>query len=301
MAFYPLEWMQGVQEAACGCRSIRSFGESRLNMCQEGAEALARGVLRLFCFGGLMELKRFFDENPNAAIAFSGGVDSAYLLYAAVTYGATVRAYYVKTAFQPQFELEDAMRLAQELGAEMTILSLDVLCKDAVTANPPDRCYHCKKAIFTAISDAARADGFDLLLDGTNASDDAADRPGMRALKELRVRSPLRECGLTKSEIRRRSKEAGLFTHDKPAYACLATRIPTGEVITAEKLQKTELAESRLASLGLRDFRVRLHCGSAKLQVTASDLETVLQNRERIVTELRNYYDSVLLDLEVRK
>lgn len=248
-----------------------------------------------------MNLEQFFGENPKAAIAFSGGVDSAYLLYAAVKLGARVKAYYVKTAFQPRFELEDAIRLAEALGAEMEILPVDILCRDTVTANPADRCYHCKKEIFTAISAAAKADDFGLLLDGTNASDDASDRPGMKALKELSVRSPLRECGLTKEEIRRRSKEAGLFTHDKPAYACLATRIPTGETITAEKLRKTEQAESWLAALGLRDFRVRMQGGGAKLQVTASDVEKVIRNREKILAELKKDYDSVLLDLEVRK
>lgn len=248
-----------------------------------------------------MDLELFFKENPKAAIAFSGGVDSAYLLYAGVKYGAGVKAYYVKTDFQPQFELEDAIRLARELGAEMEVLQLDILCNKTVTENPADRCYHCKKEIFTAIMEAARADGFALLLDGTNASDDASDRPGMRALRELSVRSPLRECNLTKTEIRRRSKEAGLFTHDKPAYACLATRIPTGEKITAQRLHRTELAESWLTALGLRDFRVRMQGNSAKLQVTAADLETVMQNREKIVTELKKYYDSVILDLEVRK
>ena len=95
-----------------------------------------------------MDLKQFFRENPRAALAFSGGVDSAYLLYAAGKYGAAVKAYYVRTAFQPQFELEDAQRLSEELGMDMQILTLDVLCSDAVTANPPDRCYHCKKKLF---------------------------------------------------------------------------------------------------------------------------------------------------------
>lgn len=247
-----------------------------------------------------MNLTQFFTEHPRAAIAFSGGVDSAYLLYAAVRSGADVTAYYVNTAFQPRFELEDAQRLTRELGAQMRILNVDILCHDAVTANPPDRCYHCKKAIFAAVLDAAKADGYDLILDGTNASDDASDRPGMRALRELEVRSPLREAGLTKGEIRRLSREAGLFTHDKPAYACLATRIPAGEGITPEKLQKTEAAESWLSSLGLRDFRVRLLDGNARLQVTEKDLETVLRHRNEIVTELKKYYHHVLLDLEVR-
>lgn len=247
-----------------------------------------------------MDLKQFFRDNPKAAVAFSGGVDSAYLLYAAIKYGASVKAYYVKTAFQPQFELEDAKALAKLLGADMEVLTLDVLFSDAVTANPPDRCYHCKRVIFSAIREAAAADGFALLLDGTNASDDASDRPGMRALKELSVRSPLRECGLTKPEIRRLSREAGLFTWEKPAYACLATRIPTGERITAEKLAKTEATESWLMTLGLRDFRVRMQGNAAKLQVTEADLPTVLANRAKIVRKLKNDYSSVLLDLEVR-
>ena len=247
-----------------------------------------------------MELERFFAENPRAAVAFSGGADSAYLLYAAVKAGANVKAYYVKTAFQPQFELEDAKKLAGELGTPMQVLPLDILCDQTVTANPPDRCYHCKKRIFSAIRAAAAQDGFSVLLDGTNASDDAGDRPGIRALKELSVRSPLREAGLTKAEIRRLSKEAGLFTHDKPAYACLATRIPTGDAITPEKLARTEDAETYLHDLGLRDFRVRTLGDIARIQVPESDLETVLKNREVILSHLKKLYSGVVLDLEVR-
>lgn len=205
-----------------------------------------------------MDLRDFFRENPKAALAFSGGVDSAYLLYAALESGAQVQAYYVKSVFQPRFELEDARRLAEELGADMRELPVDVLADTVISANPADRCYHCKRRIFTAVAAAAEEDGFPVLMDGTNASDDAGDRPGMRALRELSVRSPLRECGLTKDRIRQLSKEAGLFTWDKPAYACLATRIPTGIAITEDRLHKTEAAEQYLASLGLTDFRVRM-------------------------------------------
>ena len=140
-----------------------------------------------------MTLEQFFTKNPEVAIAFSGGVDSAYLLYAAKRYAARAKAYYVSTAFQPSFELEDARRLANELGADMQVLHVDVLMSGAVTANPPDRCYHCKNTLFRQILRAAENDGFPVLLDGTNASDDAGDRPGMRALRELSVRSPLRE------------------------------------------------------------------------------------------------------------
>lgn len=247
-----------------------------------------------------MTLLAFFKENPKAALGFSGGVDSSYLLYAGVQAGADIHPYYIKTAFQPQFELDDAERLCAQLGVPLTVLELDVLKNEAVTANPPDRCYHCKTALFGALSARALADGYTLLLDGTNASDDAGDRPGMRALKELHVCSPLRECGLTKAEIRRLSREAGLFTWDKPAYACLATRIPSGDAITAEKLLATERAETFLFSLGLTDFRVRNYRGAARLQFPEAQLNAVLAHRAEILQELKKDYPAVLLDLEVR-
>ncbi|MEE1169515.1 MAG: ATP-dependent sacrificial sulfur transferase LarE [Anaerovoracaceae bacterium] len=254
------------------------------------------------------KLESFFKENSKAAIAFSGGVDSAYLLYAALETGAQVRAYYVKSCFQPQFELDDALQLAEELNADMTVLQADVLSVPEIRNNPADRCYYCKQKIFGTIIEAACNDGFSLILDGTNASDDASDRPGMAALEELSVRSPLRECGLTKAEIRRLSKEAGLFTWDKPAYACLATRIPAGEEITLDKLEKTEKAEAYLMSLGFVDFRVRQYnrflSGSrqtdevtALLQVRAEQIPLVLEKRSDIISELKKYYGSVTLDL----
>ena len=247
-----------------------------------------------------MTLEEFFAQNPRPALAFSGGVDSAYLLYAAHRAGAEVRAYYVSSAFQPQFELEDAKRLAGFLSVPLTVLSVDILSNRTVTANPSERCYHCKRAIFSAILAAAKADGYAPVLDGTNASDQDTDRPGMRALRELGVRSPLRECGLTKPEVRRLSREAGLFTWDKPAYACLATRIPTGTAITRANLERTERAERFLAGLGFTDFRVRLLGGAAKLQLPASQLSALLAQRETILRELKKDYSDVLLDLEVR-
>ena len=248
-----------------------------------------------------MTLEAFFQEHPETAIAFSGGVDSAYLLYAASRYAGKAKAYYAKSAFQPEFELEDAKRVCRELKVPMEILEIDVLSCPEVTENPANRCYHCKKRIFSVILEAARKDGFPVLLDGTNASDAADDRPGMKALQEYSVLSPLRICGLTKEKIRALSREAGLFTWDKPAYACLATRIPTGEPITAGKLEATEKAEALLFSMGLSDFRVRYAHGAAKLQVREEQLELALQNREAILACLKPWYSSVLLDLEVRK
>lgn len=247
-----------------------------------------------------MSLEEFFKEHPKVAVAFSGGVDSAYLLYAAKELAMTIRAYYVKSAFQPQFELEDAKRLAEELSVEMSVLRVDALGDEKVRANPPNRCYYCKRRIFSAIREAALHDGFEVLLDGTNASDEVADRPGMVALQELSVLSPLRLCGLTKPEIRRLSHEAGLFTWDKPAYACLATRIPYGQSLEPRLLERTEQAEGFLFSLGFRDFRVRTQGENAKIQVPASQLPLLMEHREEIVRELKKAYSTVLLDLETR-
>jgi uncharacterized protein len=247
-----------------------------------------------------MELPIFFREQADVALAFSGGVDSAYLLYMAIKCGANVRAYYVKSAFQPQFELEDARRMAEHLKADMKIVEADVLSVSAIARNPADRCYHCKKLLLSTIGAQASSDGYKTLIDGTTTSDDAGDRPGIRALRELSVRSPLRECGMTKDDIRRLSKEAGLFTWNKPAYACLATRIPAGVEITEEKLEKTERAENFLFSLGFSDFRIRMWGEAARIQVPASQLEMIMKHRLLIVNELKKDHKAVLLDLEAR-
>lgn len=247
-----------------------------------------------------MTLSEFFSHHPRAALGLSGGVDSACLLAAALACGAEVRPYFVKTAFQPEFELEDARALCQMLGVELTVLEGDVLSCPQVTENSPRRCYFCKRLIFGLLARQAARDGFSLLLDGTNASDDAGDRPGMQALRELSVRSPLRECGLTKAEIRRMAREAGLPCWGKPAYACLATRIPTGEAITARKLEITQKYEAYLMTFGLRDFRIRWHHGCARIQVAGEELPLLLEHREAILTALGRDYEAVLLDLEVR-
>lgn len=247
-----------------------------------------------------MELKDFFEQNPSGALAFSGGVDSSLLVWASAQYGKDWRAYYVHSAFQPAFELEDAQKIAAQCRLPLTVIEADILQYQEVAANPPDRCYYCKHRIFSAILQRAAADGYSLVIDGTNASDDAGDRPGMKALRELEVRSPLRECGLTKSDVRRLSREAGLFTWDKPAYACLATRVPAGQPITARDLAVTEAAESYLFSLGFTDFRVRLAGRSAKIQLPAAQMPRLLERRQEILRRLGPDYDGVWLDLEGR-
>lgn len=243
-----------------------------------------------------MYLSEFFAENRKCAIAFSGGVDSAYLVYAAKKYGADAKAYYVKSAFQPQFELDDALRLAEETGIEMTVLTAQPLKSETVKHNPADRCYHCKRLIFGTVLEAAEKDGYKIILDGTNASDDEGDRPGMRALRELEVKSPLRECGLTKDEIRRLSKEAGLFTWDKPSYACLATRIPTGKEITEKKLEITEKSEGFLMSLGFKDFRIRMRGENALIQIKKEQFPLYKERENQIINALSPYYGKITLD-----
>ena len=247
-----------------------------------------------------MTIQEFFGKNPRAALAFSGGVDSAYLLYAGVAYGQDITAYYVRSEFQPQFELDDAKRIAQQLGAKLKVIELSVLANPDVRSNGPRRCYYCKRRIFTLIAEQARQDGYFLLIDGTNASDDAGDRPGMQALKELSVRSPLRECGLTKEEIRTLSREAGLFTWSKPAYACLATRLPTGTEITEHDLHITECAEAELFRLGFSDVRVRKLGDTARIQLPEAQMKYLPERRAEIIDRLKPYYKNITLDLEAR-
>lgn len=245
-----------------------------------------------------MTLDEFFQAHPKVALGFSGGVDSSYLLYAAMQAGADVQAYFAKTQFQPEFELEDALKLGEQLGAKLTVLHYDVL--PAAGFNPPNRCYYCKTALFGALVERAKQDGYDTIIDGTNASDDAGDRPGMKALQEMQVLSPLRLCGLTKQEIREKSREAGLFTWNKPAYACLATRFPAGTEITAEGLQRVEQAERALFRLGFTDFRVRVYHGAARIQLPESQMERGLALRYELLEQLRPLFQGVFLDLEGR-
>ena len=243
-----------------------------------------------------MELRDFFLEHPRAALAFSGGVDSSYLLYAGLRWAEELGVYFVKSAFQPEFERRDALRLAEELNARVTVLEADVLSCAEVTANPPDRCYYCKRVIMSTIKTAAKADGFDLVLDGTNASDDISDRPGFKALGEEGVLSPLRLCGLTKARIRELSHQAGLFTWDKPAYACLATRVKTGETITAETLRAVEASEDALFALGFTDLRVRTSRGAAKLQFIPEQLPEAQRRFDEIRDRLTPYLTQIDID-----
>ena len=247
-----------------------------------------------------LNLKDFFKRNNKVALAYSGGTDSTFLLYAAKKYGATCQPFYLKSSFQPAFELKEAKEHCRLLALKLKIIEVDILSHKEIAANPPERCYLCKKLMFTRLLAAAKAEGFSLIIDGTNASDQEDERPGMRALEELSIRSPLRECGLTKEKVRLYSKKMGLSTWNKPPYACLATRFPAGKVITKDELLAVEQGEAFLKSLGFTNLRLRLFHGVARLQLPKKELALAIKNREAILGGLKEFFPTVLLDLEPR-
>ncbi len=247
-----------------------------------------------------MNLKKFFSKYQKTAVAFSGGVDSSYLLYAAKKYAKEVKAYYIKSEFQPRFEFDNILNFVSKFGIDLKIIKLKILSDKKVAANPHNRCYFCKKQIFSAIYNAAKKDGFDFIIDGTNASDKESDRPGMKALKELNILSPLKICKLTKTAVRKLSKKENLPTWNKISYTCLATRIVTGQKINKHLLRRTEKAEDYLFTLGFSDFRVRTVGDTAKIQVKKEQIPLVISNRKKILKKLSEDYKNVCLDLEAR-
>lgn len=247
-----------------------------------------------------MKLEEFFQQHKKIALAFSGGTDSAYLMYAAKKYAQNVKAYYLNSPFQPKFELNDALKLSNELGVELEVITLEMAQNLNILENSSLRCYYCKQNMFSQLIKRANADGYNTIIDGTNASDIEADRPGMKALKELNVLSPLKLCNLTKADVRSLSKAAGLFTYDKPSYSCLATRIPTGMKITQELLSKIEKAENYMFSLNFSDFRFRLiDAENAKIQVKKNQFDYALDSLEEIKEYLKNDFSNIVVDTEV--
>lgn len=207
------------------------------------------------------------------AIAFSGGVDSAFLLKVAVETRGTGGVVAV-TALSPVFpvrERREAEELVRALGVGQAVVETDELSSADFAKNDVDRCYVCKKRLMAALLEAARRNGADRLLDGANADDRGDYRPGMRAARELGVLSPLLDAGMTKADIRLLSREMDLPTWDKPSFACLASRIPYGQEITAEKLRQVELAEQYFLDRGFRNIRVRHHGDLARIEVEPGD------------------------------
>ena len=221
------------------------------------------------------------------AIAFSGGVDSTYLLHEAVKAGKEkVTALIMKTPSVPERELDEAVTFCKSRGISFFVLPADPFSAAGFRENGRDRCYICKHFLFSALLEKAKEEGIPFVADGTNADDRKEFRPGLRALKELDIRSPLAEAGLTKKEIRELSEKEGLPTWNKPSFSCLATRFPYGEELTVEKLRRTEAAENLLADLGFTQRRVRVHGNLARIEVLPTEIPLLLERRDMISSRL---------------
>lgn len=221
------------------------------------------------------------------AVAFSGGVDSTYLLHEAAKAGkGKVTALIMKTPSVPERELDEAVAFCKSRGISFFVLPADPFSAEGFRENGRDRCYICKHFLFSALLEKAKEEGIPFVADGTNADDTKEFRPGLKALKELDIRSPLAEAGLTKKEIRELSEKEGLPTWNKPSFSCLATRFPYGEELTVEKLRRTEAAENLLADLGFTQRRVRVHGDLARIEVLPAEIPLLLERRDMISSRL---------------
>jgi len=248
----------------------------------------------------LDSLKEILRSLESVAIAYSGGVDSTFLSKVAFdVLGDNAIAVTARSETYPRSEFEEAIEFAGKIGIKHETIVSEELDIPEFSDNPVNRCYYCKKELFSRLRDVAEERGFKHVADGSNYDDLDDYRPGMQAVEELDVRSPLKEAKLTKADIRELSKKLGLPTWDKPSFACLSSRFPYGNKITREKLSAVGEAEIFLRSLGIRQLRVRHHDQIARIEVAEEDMEVLFQNREQIVKKLRELgYTYVTMDLQ---
>ncbi len=234
----------------------------------------------------------------SAVVAFSGGVDSTFLLKAVKISGIRALAVTSASPSHPQWDVQTAIEMASSIGMPHRLIKTLELENPRYSENSPDRCYYCKSELFSALADIARKEGFGCVMDGSTADDLNDFRPGMKAAGQYGVKSPLLEAGLGKDHIRRLSRELGLCTWDKPSSPCLASRVPYGTPVTEAGLRKLALSEAALRGLGLREFRVRDHGDVARVEVSQEDFDLALAARKEIVSALKGHFRFVCLDLE---
>lgn len=239
----------------------------------------------------------------NIAVAFSGGVDSSLLLKLAVMCAgrqeSEVYAVTANTELHPACDLSAAKKVSEEIGAKHMVLNLKELDAADIRSNPIDRCYRCKKYLFQAMKEKTARLGIEILIEGTNADDLKAYRPGLRAVEELGVKSPLKEAGFTKEEVRRLAKEYGISVNERPSAPCLATRFPYGTELTMENLKKVEMGEDFLRELGLYNVRLRVHDEIARIETDGDSFQMICDKRKEIVKYLKELgYLYITLDLE---
>ena len=247
-------------------------------------------------------LKNYLASLESVAVAFSSGVDSTFLLKTAHdVLGDKAIAVTASSLSFPKRELDEAKVFCEINGIKQIIFSSEELDIEGFKNNPKNRCYLCKKELFTKILEIAKENGIKNVVEGSNLDDLGDYRPGLQAIKELEIKSPLRVAELTKKEIRELSKNLGLKTWDKPSFACLASRFVYGEEITKEKLKMVGQAEDLLMSLGFKQFRVRIHGKIARIEILPEDFEKIMQEhtREKIYNELKALgFSYVTLDLK---
>lgn len=247
------------------------------------------------------EVGRYASEN--VAVAFSGGVDSSLLLKiacdAARERGTRVYGVFLYTMLHPQGELEEAEKVAREMNAVFHVLKVDELEEAGIAENPADRCYRCKRYLFQQIREEMNSFGVRWILEGTNEDDLHVYRPGIRAVQELGMISPLAEVKMTKKEVRKMAEEYGISVSKKPSVPCLATRFPYGTRLSYAEMQKAGAGEAFLKTLGLFNVRLRVHGKIARIEVDLPDLPVIIEKRELITEYLKNMgYTYVTLDLE---